>query len=161
MSESKDAHYLVAAPFVVISAEDGELLRPRSRCVVKTEKWGEGVSAGWTGRPRNEEHSSLLYEVWRLRRREVGWARFLRSRDRDARRRRRRQRRRRLAMVNASRVKVGGGDGLSSACKYFTLHSSQFSFRLGVSQSHNFASTLPDTHPLLSTRRLVPLSANT
>lgn len=70
---------------------------------------------------------------------------------------------RRLAMVNASRVKVGGGDGLSSACKYFTLHSSQFSFRLGVSQSHNFASTLPgsDTHPLLSTRRLVPLSANT
>ena len=58
-------------------------------------------------------------------------------------------RRRRLAMVNASRVKVGGGDGLSSACKYFTLHSSQFSFRLGVSQSHNFASTLSgsDTHP--------------
>ncbi|KYN10366.1 hypothetical protein ALC57_17553, partial [Trachymyrmex cornetzi] len=72
-------------------------------------------------------------------------------------------RRRRLAMLNASRVKVGGGDGLSSACKYFTLHSSQFSFRLGVSQSHNFASTLSgsDTHPLLSTRRLVPLSANT
>jgi hypothetical protein len=32
MSESKDAHYLVAAPFVVISAEDGELLRPGSRC---------------------------------------------------------------------------------------------------------------------------------
>lgn len=131
--------------------------------VVVSWKRGRGrVSAGWTGRPRNEEHSSLLYEVWRLRRREVGWARFLRSRDRGARRRRRRQRRRRLAMVNASRVKVGG-DGLSSACKYFTLHSSQFSFRLGVSQSHNFASTLSgsDTHPLLFTRRLVPLSANT
>jgi len=69
--------------------------------------------------------------------------------DKDARRRRRRRWRR---LASASRVKVGGGDGgggggggggdgLSSACKYFTLHSSQFSFRLGVSQSHNFAST--------------------
>lgn len=58
--------------------------------------------------------------------------------DRDARRRRWRR------LASASRVKVGGGDGLSSACKYFTLHSSQFSFRLGVSQSHNFASTPPE-----------------
>lgn len=34
MSESKDAHYLVA--LVVISAEDRRLLRLGSRCVVKT-----------------------------------------------------------------------------------------------------------------------------
>lgn len=49
MSESKDAHYLVEAPFIVISAEDrgygrglgrggGELLRPGSRCVVEMRK---------------------------------------------------------------------------------------------------------------------------
>ncbi|KYQ51551.1 hypothetical protein ALC60_09317, partial [Trachymyrmex zeteki] len=80
--ESKDVHYLIAA-FVVISAEDGELLRPGNRCIVKTG-------------------------VGRYRRSERGWARFLRSRDRDARR------------------------------------------RPGVGHS-----------PLLSTRRLVPLSANT
>lgn len=38
MSESKDIHYLVVTPFTVISAEDGALLRPGSRCVVETEE---------------------------------------------------------------------------------------------------------------------------
>lgn len=75
MSESKDAHYLVAAPFVVINAEDGEPLRPGSRCVVEIgkrehqrqererEREGQGRERERAGRPRNEEHSSLLYEV--------------------------------------------------------------------------------------------------
>lgn len=105
---------------------------------------------------------------------EVGWARFSDSRgaqggsgDVGWRWRTRRE------------GEGGGGDGLSSACKYFTLHSSQFSFRLGVSQSHNFASTpgvghsppppvplsslsLPSSPPRhLFASRLVPLLANT
>lgn len=42
MSESKDIHYLVAVSFTVISAEDGALLRPGSRCVVETEERKEG-----------------------------------------------------------------------------------------------------------------------
>lgn len=44
MSESEDAHYLVA--LVVISAEDRKLLRPGSRCVVKTGV-GRWVSGGY------------------------------------------------------------------------------------------------------------------
>ncbi|KYM80606.1 hypothetical protein ALC53_08944 [Atta colombica] len=115
--ESKDAHYLIAA--FVISAEDGELLRLGNRCIVKTRVDIDGVNG-----KGQEMKSTPLYST---RCEGCGGVK-------DG------NRRRRLAIVNASRVKVGGGDGLSSACKYFTLHSSQFSFRLGVSQSHNFAS---------------------
>lgn len=52
MSESKDIHYLVVTPFTVISAEDGALLRPGSRCVVETE---ERRAAGGGSIGMNEE----------------------------------------------------------------------------------------------------------
>lgn len=50
MSESKDAHYLVA--LVVISAEDRKLLRPGSRCVVKTGVGGYRVGYGVNGKAK-------------------------------------------------------------------------------------------------------------